>query len=87
MSISRQAPFSYIHSIDTLLPGWEAVGFERPGAVDAAGDLPRYAIETRYPGGFEPLTQDDHARAIAWAEWVLAWARIQVGMADSGRSL
>lgn len=81
--ISRQAPFVYIHNIDTLLLGLEAIGFEIPESVDAAGELTRYAVETRYPGGFEPLTPEDLARAIRLAESVLVWARAQVGMADS----
>jgi HEPN domain-containing protein len=81
--ISRQAPFVYIHNIDTLLLGLEAIGFEIPESVDAAGELTRYAVETRYPGGFEPLTPEDLARAIGLAESVLVWARAQVGMADS----
>ena len=83
--ISRQAPFVYIHNIDTLLLGLEAIGFEIPESVDAAGELTRYAVETRYPGGFEPLTPEDLARAIGLAESVLVWARAQVGMADSGK--
>lgn len=83
--ISRQAPFVYIHNIDTLLLGLEAIGFEIPESVDAAGELTRYAVETRYPGGFEPLTPEDLARAIGLAESVLVWARTQVGMPDSGR--
>lgn len=58
----RQAPFSCIHSMDTLLPGWEAVGFE-------------------------PLTRENHLRAMARAEWVPAWARVPVGMTDSGSAL
>ena len=81
--ISRQAPFVYIHNIDTLLLGLEAIGFEIPESVDAAGELTRYAVETRYPGGFEPLTPEDLARAIGLAESVLVWARAQVGMPDS----
>jgi HEPN domain-containing protein len=85
--LSRQAPFSYIHNIDTLLLGLEAIGFEIPESVDVAGELTRYAVETRYPGGFEPLTQSDHARAIGLAESVLAWARAQVGTADPGPSV
>jgi HEPN domain-containing protein len=84
--LSRQASFSYIHNIDTLLLGLEAIGFEIPESVDVAGELTRYAVETRYPGAFEPLTQEDLARAIALAESVLAWARAQVGMPDPGDS-
>lgn len=83
--ISRQAPFVYIHNIDTRLLGLEAIGFELPESVDAAGELTRSAVETRYPGGFEPLTPEDLTRAIRLAESVLAWARAQVEMPDSGR--
>ncbi|MDP1832824.1 MAG: HEPN domain-containing protein [Geothrix sp.] len=84
--LSRHAPFSYIHNIDTLLLGLEAIGFEIPESVDAAGELTRYAVETRYPGGFEPITEEDHVRAVGQAEVVLAWARAQVGATGSGPS-
>lgn len=82
--ISRQTSFAYIHNIDTLLLGLEAIGFEIPESVDVAGELTRYAVETRYPGGFEPLTRGDHARALELAEAVLAWAKVQCGLGDQG---
>jgi hypothetical protein len=44
----------------------------------------RYASETRYPGGFEPLSPADHAQALELACEVLAWARKQVGMVGPG---
>lgn len=84
--LSRQVPFAYIHNIDTLLLGLESIGLEIPESVDAAGELTRYAIETRYPGAFDPITPEDHTRAIGLAETVLGWAQVQIGQAGSRSS-
>ncbi|MDZ7305361.1 MAG: HEPN domain-containing protein [candidate division KSB1 bacterium] len=34
----------------------------------------RYAFETRYPGHFEPVTEEDYRHALQIAERVVAWA-------------
>lgn len=33
-----------------------------------------YAVETRYPGPTEPVSEDDYRRAVELAEGVVAWA-------------
>lgn len=84
--VHRGIKFPFVHDLDLLLEGLEEQGCQVPQSVDAASILTRYASETRYPGGFEPLTSADHAQALALAEDVLTWARVQVGLADSGPS-
>jgi HEPN domain-containing protein len=44
-----------------------------PDAVKEAGRLTRYAILTRYPGLNDPVTEDDHERAVEIAERVVEW--------------
>ena len=34
-----------------------------------------YAVETRYPGAFEPVTQEEFEEAVRLAEVVLVWAQ------------
>lgn len=52
----------------------EDLGLETPEAVDQATILTRYAVETRYPGAYEPVTMDEYQEAIGFAETILAWA-------------
>jgi len=41
--------------------------------------LTDYAVETRYPGGFEPVTQEEYEEVVALAEAVLLWAQSIAG--------
>jgi HEPN domain-containing protein len=36
--------------------------------------LTQYAFETRYPGAFEPVTEEDYQEAVQVAEVVVEWA-------------
>jgi hypothetical protein len=40
--------------------------------------LTRYAMDTRYPGGFEPVGAAEHQEAVRLAETVVAWAWTQI---------
>ena len=71
--ISRGKEFLFTHDLDRLLLGLEELGLEITEALDEAAILTRYALETRYPGGFEPVTASEYREAIHHAEVVLAW--------------
>jgi HEPN domain-containing protein len=72
------------HTLSVLL---ESLPAGRPAAdlVDAAKELDKHYIPTRYPNGFErgaPVdfyTRREADQAIANAESLLAWCRDQVG--------
>jgi HEPN domain-containing protein len=51
----------------------EALGIDIPEAVDQATLLTRYAVETRYPGAYEPVTEEEYREAIRCAETILSW--------------
>jgi hypothetical protein len=42
-------------------------------------DLTPYAFQTRYPGDYEPVTEDDYRRAMKQAGAVLDWAAKSIG--------
>ena len=46
---------------------------EVPEELQNAKILTSYAIETRYPGDYEPVGEDDHLKAVKIAEKVLKW--------------
>jgi hypothetical protein len=45
--------------------------------------LTRFAVTTRYPGVAEPVTVEEHDRAVAIAEAVVTWADERVGEESS----
>jgi len=67
-------PFPKTHSIGTLLDLLPD-RIELPGTMADASELTEYAVMTRYPGAHEPVTQEDHRRALAIARSIVQWAR------------
>ncbi len=55
--VKRSSAFPRTHSIELLLDLLKTVGIVLPSEVDAAFTLTQYAIETRYPGVWEPNLQ------------------------------
>jgi len=72
--VLRSVPFPRTHNIGTLvdlLPG----DLNLPGEVEEASSLTEYAVLTRYPGDFEPVTEKEYLEAIRIAEAVIQWAQ------------
>ena len=65
--------FPFVHTLDQLLSGLEDLGIAIPEDVDQASILTRYAVETRYPGTYEPVGEDEYRDAIRFAEVILSW--------------
>src|SRR5688572_28934523 len=65
----------------TTLPGHG--GETIPQAIADATDLTRFAVATRYPSVAEPVTTEEHHRAVAIAEAVVTWADERVGEGSS----
>ncbi len=66
--------FRYTHDLEELGKGLEDSGVPIPSAVKEATILTRYAFETRYPGPFEAVAEEEYQEAIRLAEAVVAWA-------------
>jgi len=75
MFLAKGARFPFTHNLDLLLQGLEELGLEIPESVDEASLLTRYAVETRYPGFFDPVSPSDYREAIERAETILRWAQ------------
>jgi len=71
--LHRDIPFPRTHSIEVLLDLLKAGEISIPNGVDEAFVLSEYAIQTRYPGEWEPVTKSEARRAIEQARLVLAW--------------
>lgn len=61
------------HSLSVLLDDLEKNGIEVPDRVKAAIPLTYYAVETRYPGRYEPVSEREYKQALKMAEIVVSW--------------
>lgn len=77
--IARGAAFPPIHDLAGLLTILGQNGEAIPPAIADAARLTRFAVTTRYPGVTEPVTAEEHHRAVAIAEAVVMWAEVRVG--------
>jgi HEPN domain-containing protein len=73
------AGFPYVHDLALLLTRVEQAGTVVPEPIRAAPALTDYAVETRYPGPFEPVTQEEYEEAVQLADTVLLWAQAIIG--------
>ncbi len=73
--LAKGVRFPFSHNLDLLLQGLEDLGLEIIESVEAASSLTRYAVETRYPAFFDPVTLEEYQVALDRAEAVLTWAR------------
>ena len=62
-----------------LISGLEKEGIPLPQDVKDAEVLTSYAWEARYPGLYEPVTEEEYREAVGLAEAVLAWAETRMG--------
>lgn len=66
--------FPKTHDIRALLTLLDQAQCEVPPEIWNAVDLTDYAVETRYPGRVEAVTEDEYRQAVALAERVVRWA-------------
>jgi HEPN domain-containing protein len=76
--LQHEIPFPKTHAIEVLLDLLKAQGVRVPKGVDEAFELSEYAVQTRYPGEWEPVTKAEARRSIDRAALVLTWVESQV---------
>ena len=67
--------FPKTHDIAYLIELLEEKNVTVPEDVQNAKILTGYAVETRYPGDYEPVDEDDYFKAIEIADKVLTWVK------------
>lgn len=77
--IARGVAFPPIHDLAGVLTFLEQSGEEIPPPITDAARLTRFAVSTRYPGATEPVTANEHRRAVAIAVAVVRWAEWRIG--------
>lgn len=69
-----QITFRFIHDLEELIDTLEKSGITFPSDLKQAAVLTQYAIETRYPGHFEEITEADYRQALEIANRLVEWA-------------
>jgi len=72
--VASRVEFPRTHDIALLLRLLERTGRPIPDELLTARDLTDYAFETRYPGDYPQVTEDDYRKAVTIAEQVVRWA-------------
>jgi len=68
----------HTHIIAQLLETLEKNRIPVPNDMKSSVDLTEYAVHTRYPGLYEPVTEEEYREALAVAECVHAWVNKQL---------
>lgn len=76
--IARGIPFPYVHDLARLLTLLVEAGEEVPDAIREAGRLSRFAVEPRYPGLGQPVTDEEYRAFLEVARRAHAWAEARV---------
>ena len=66
--------FRFVHDLAELMTLIENNDVSIPNDVRRASALTDYSVEARYPGPFEPVTEEEFREALSLAEAVVAWA-------------
>ena len=65
------------HIIGSLLRLLEKTGVTIPESIFLSSDLTEYAVHTRYPGIYEPITEEEFVNALDIAEQVYSWVNTE----------
>jgi HEPN domain-containing protein len=70
--------FPRTHILEMLLDLLMKHGLQLPAGIDEAYELTQYAVQTRYPGEWEEVSQDEARHALERAALVLVWVEAQI---------
>ncbi len=76
--ILHEIIFPKTHDIAYLIELLEKGGVAIPEAVQQAKLLTGYAVESRYPGDYEPVDETEYIKSVEIAENVLKWAEMKI---------
>lgn len=79
--LATDIPFRFVHDLGELLNLLTRAGVRVPEGVLEAAELTEYAVEARYPGPFEPVSEEEHRRALELATAVVDWVTSQIDTA------
>lgn len=72
--LAKGLKFRFVHDLAVHLTVLEQGGILLPEGIKAAAILTDYSVEARYPGPYEPITEEEFCTSLAIAEEVVVWA-------------
>jgi len=76
--VHEKTPFPRTHVLEYLLDLLKEAGVVVPPEIDEAFQLTQYAVETRYPGEWQPVSPEEARTALETAARVLHWAEREI---------
>jgi len=76
--IAHNVESPHTHIIARLLETLEQNKIPVPATIKSSVDLTEYAVHTRYPGLYDPVTDEEYREALTVAECVHAWVSKQL---------
>ncbi len=70
----NKVDFPLTHDLQELNDILDSAGIDIPAEFNDIGMLTPYAVETRYPGFWEDISDDDTQEAIKFAKKTIQWA-------------
>ncbi|MCB1174294.1 MAG: HEPN domain-containing protein [Leptospiraceae bacterium] len=80
--ICKGINFRYVHDLAELITNLLGAGFEVPVFIRRATILTEYAVEARYPGLSEPVTEEEYDESVSIAQSVYEWVSNQIEQQD-----
>ncbi len=77
--LHRRVRFPYIHDLAELVNLLQKSGEVIPPFLQEAVGLTDFAVEARYPGTAEEVTQEEYQETLALAEQVVRWVAGKIG--------
>ena len=71
--IKKGIAFRFVHDIGELISLLKKASIDIPKNVLDSVELTEFAVEARYPGPFEAVTEEEATRSIALAAAVVEW--------------
>ncbi len=71
----RKVDFPLTHDIEELMDIFDKAGILLPSDFQNAGILTPYAVETRYPGYWDEITEKEVSEAIKLASKIVTWSK------------
>jgi HEPN domain-containing protein len=71
--LHKGAPFPHVHDLADLVGLLQRDGIFIPQIIRESVKLTDYAVEARYPGMSEPVTDAEYLEALALAQRVIRW--------------
>lgn len=80
--VYTEVEFDWTHSITRLLNQIEAAGISVPEDIKESTVLAGYAVDTRYPGDYEPVSEEEYKQALNITERVSGWVEERMSEGD-----